>query len=358
MASSSSAASTGGTGESGADGSSDGTTSGSGTSTGAVPHCQVEVVQSLQVSTERFGTLTLVSGHPDLILLGSRGWTLAEGEMPVVERFRETSEDLMAGRFGPGGGWAYAERGAGLVTVLPLDDADAAFETIIETMPSSIVGDLDADGLDDLVIRESDGVFRLWRADGDGGFVMSAVSEPSELGSLGFAPATDWAPAAVLVAQDDSGVAGFELVDDVIEKTYTVEAGFVWSVQGVQPLSEAGRSILVAREGGILLDPIEGYVGFLEGQEGGWTRRGVDLGFPLFTAPGALDLDDDAVLDAVAATLGPTLRGGCSEGDTLVPCLEAPLSGTPESLSVTEDGRVFVATEDDGLWVYQLGACV
>ena len=329
---------------------------GSESTTGATEHCQLEVVESVQLSAERFGTLTLAEGDAALVLLGSWGWTLAGSvESPVVERFVEPAAPMLAGRFGPGGGWAYAELDAGTVRVLPLGDPGTSIETSIGPAQASVVGDLDEDGVDDLIVVDAD-THHLWQADGLGGFSLAAASDTAYPGAIsGFAPATAWAPAAVLVGQPDSGVLGLELVGDALEKVYAVEIGFVWSMGGVTPPAGAGRSLLVAREGGVLIDPLVGEVGFLDGQAGVWTRRAVELGESLSAPPRALDLDADGVLDVVAAT--STLRGACSTDDALVPCLEAPQSGTPESLAVHEDGLVFVATEDAGLWVHRLGAC-
>ncbi len=307
--------------------------------------------------------LTLAQGHPDVVLIGGRGWTLAGSvEAPLVEQPRGSLGDVQAGRFGPGGAWAYAQRGPGVIQVMPLDDPDATFETPVESPGSLLVGDMDEDGLDDLVFTGID-LLQLWRADGAGGFVLLAEPEDTNPGDFfGFSPATDWAPAAVLVARSDTGIVGLELEGDVLEKAYAIDVGLVWAVRGVQPSSErseAGRSILVAREGGTLLDPLTGYVGFIDGQDGAWSRRGIELGFFLYTAPQAFDLDADGVLDAVVpiSQSGGTLRGVCSLGEEMVPCLEVPLTGEPEAIAVDPDGQVFVATEADGLWVHRLGAC-
>ncbi|MBV1860825.1 MAG: hypothetical protein KUG77_20590 [Nannocystaceae bacterium] len=150
---------------------------------------------------------------------------------------------------------------------------------------------------------------------------------------------------------------GLELSDDVLIKAYTAEVSLVYAAQGV-PASEAGRSLLIARAGNVL--PIEGYVGFLDGQAGRWSLRGVDLGVPLNTPPVAFDLDADGLLDALVTASGSpaTLRGACSQGDTLTSCLDVSVMGTPESVIIDEDGIVFVATQADGLWAYRLGECL
>lgn len=337
------------------------TDSGGESSTGELVQCEVEVLAATQLSDARFGVLTLTDGDSNVMVAGSRGWTLADSvEAPVAQQVVESEEPLMVGRFGPGGAWAFGEPGPALIRVLPLNDPDAVVETSTGSIPSSLVGDLDDDGLDDLVVVTS-GRYDLWRADGDGGFVWQAQSEDSYPRAFrGFAPATAWTPAALLIVDDAQGLVGLELSGDVLEKAYAVELILAWSVQGVQPLSNVGRSILVAQYGGALVDPLEGYVGFIDGQDGGWTGRGVDFGQFLLAPPGALDLDADGTLDAVAATTGMdgSLRGGCSRGDVLVPCLDHAVAGTPESIAVREDGAVFVATEDQGLWVYRLGECL
>ena len=334
-----------------------GDSGGSDTTAGVTPRCRVEVVASMQLSPERFGTLTRTEGDPEHRLVGAWGWTLAGSvETPVVERFWEPAEPMSAGRMGPDGEWAYLEHEPGLVRVLPLGDPGAVYETPTARSPGpSVVGDVNDDGVDDLVFVDA-GTYTLWQADGLGGFAMVAASQESYPDAFsGFASPTDVAAAAVLVGQSDSGVLGLELADDVLVKAYAVELGFVWSMQGVPPPAGAGRSILVAREGGVLIDPLEGWVGFLDGQAGTWTRRGLELGRALSAPPAALDLDADGVLDAVAAT-GDTLQGACAQDEMIVPCLDAPLTGATESIAV-QDGVVFVATADEGLWAYVLGAC-
>ncbi|MCR9160162.1 MAG: hypothetical protein ACE37F_37440 [Nannocystaceae bacterium] len=337
----------------------DSTSAGASTTTGAPAHCRVEVLESVQLSTERFGTLTLAGGDSQLLLLGARGWVLSGSlDAPLADRFVETTEPLLVGRCGPGGSWAYVEVGAGQVAVLPLDDPGTRYETELDAA-SRILGDIDDDGLDDFIVIDG-GAYEAWRADGSGGFeFLAASAETFPNAFTGFAPATAFAPPAILAAQDDSGVAGLQRMGDVLEKTYTVEASLVWSAQGVPPSVGAGRSILVARYGGVLIDPLVGYVGFLDGQEGGWTLRGLELQAVVTIPPRAFDLDADGVLDAVAATSGssPTLRGACSEGATLLGCLEAPLAGTPEALAVDDEGVVYVATQDEGLWAYRLSGC-
>lgn len=343
-------------------GSATGQTSAADTTAAEPIHCQVEVLESVQLSPERFGALTLPDGHPDVVVLGSTGWTLAGTiEAPVVERFLEPQEEMLAGQFGPGGAWAYAHLNRDGVDILPLDDPDTAWPTTLDNHTPVLVGNMDQDDLDDL-ITSRDGVVGLWRADGAGGFELLAESPESYPDAIrGYAAATDWPPPAILIAQapKESGILGLELTDDVLEKAYAVDVFNSVSMQGVTPAGRAGRAILVATYGGILIDPTRGRVGFVEGQDGTWTGRDIEFPESVETEPRALDLDGDGVLDAVFATAGddPRLVGACSQGDELLPCLEVPLPGEAESLAVDADGRVFVATLRNGLWHHQLGPC-
>ncbi len=356
----------GGTADSGISAASSGSTSGLGsgaeTTTGASTHCQVEVLESTQLSPERFGALTVPHGHPDLLVLGGSGWTLAGTvDAPVVERFLEPLGEMLAGRFGPDGGWAYAHLTDDVVDVLPLDDPDTAWPTTFGDDTPVLVGDMDQDGLDDLITAR-DGIVGVWRADGTGSFELLAESAESYPDAFrGFAPATDWAPPAVLIAQapNESGILGLEVADDVLEKVYTVDVVGSWSMQGVQPTGQARRAILVASYGGTLIDTTPGRIGFIEGQDGTWTGRDIEFADFVEAEPRAVDLDADGVLDAVFATPGTGARlvGACSQGDELAPCLELPLTGEAESLAVDEDGHVFVATREDGLWFHRLGTC-
>ena len=335
---------------------------GSGTTTGGpTMHCQVEVLESTQLSVERFGTLTVPRGHPQLLLLGGTGWTLSGTfGAPFAARFLEPLGEMLAGRFGPGGGWAYAHVSADVVNVLPLDDPDTASEIIIENNAPMLVGDVDEDGLDDLIAFD-DGYARVWRADGAGGFDLLAESEERYPNAFhGFAAATDAAPAAVLITNGSSfaGTLGLERSGGVLQEAYAIDTGLVWSIQGVSPSGRGTRALLTASSGGILLDPLIGHVGFLGERDGVWTGRGYDLGTELAAEPKATDLDADGVLDAVAVGRNSKLLGACSAGEELEPCLEVPLAGVPESVAVDDDGQVYVATEDGGLWLFRLGACL
>ena len=315
------------------------------------------------MSPERFGSLTLAAGHPDVVVLGGWGWTLAgSADAPVVERPVEPAEVMLAGRFGPGGGWAFAEVIGPMVTVRPVDDADVSFDSAVPNSGQWVVGDIDDDGRDDLIVYAS-GRFVLWRADGAGGFEAFAASQKEPAAQLyGHAPATQWAPPAVLVAEVSTGTSmvGLEVEEDVLVKSYTTgAAALVWWASGVESSAEASREILYVSYGGPLINPKQNGVGFLVGQDGAWESRTFRFAADASTQPRATDMDGDGTLDALVGAIGgDRLLGACTEGENeLVPCLDVALEGDPESIAVDSDGQVWVATEDAGLWVYRLGPC-
>lgn len=324
--------------------------------------CQVEVEESVAVSPERFGGLTLAAGRAGVIVLGARGWVLTGSvDAPSAERLIETDAPLLAGRFGPGGALAFAQLDDQLVTVQTIDDAPTSTESMVPNEGLWVVGDIDADGLDDLVVT-SDGRIVVWRADGAGGFEALVSSAKGESAALfGHAPATPWAPPAVLVADGSSGegIVGFEAGEDLLEKAYTIDVALAWWAGGVPPLREASREVLYATEDGVLRNPENLEVGLVVGQDGEWLRRRHRFAAMAATQPRAFDLDHDGTLDALVGTIDDNrLIGACTVGDfDLVPCLDVALQGAPESIAVDEDGQVFVATEAAGLWVYRLGAC-
>lgn len=336
--------------------------SSSSTTGSAEPQCQVEVVESFAVSPERFGALTLANDERSAVVLGAWGWGLfGSADDPTVTRIVDTPSPLLAGRFGPDGGLAFAEVADETVTVRPVDDPLSSVGSTIAHGGTWVVGDMDADGLDDLVVT-SGGRIVVWRADGQGAFEALAASEDGQLAQLyGHAPASAWAPPAVLVSDDatGAGIVGFEVEDDALAKAYTVAVPLVWWAGGVQPSREASREILYAAQGGVLIEPKDRQVGFVVGQDGEWLRRRYRFAAASATEPRALDLDLDGTLDAVFATAGADrLVGACTDGDfDLMPCLDVALEGRPESIAVDGNGEVFVATEDAGLWVYRLGRC-
>lgn len=348
----------------GSSGSSGVVESGSSSSTTGAPEpqCDVQVVESFVVSPERFGALTLANDNGDAVVLGAWGWVLAgSADMPTVERVVDPASPLLAGRFGPGGGLALAEVSDQSVTVHPIDDPPSSVTSTIANGGTWVVGDIDADGRDDLVVTAG-GRIVAWRSDAAGGFEELAASEDGRSAQLyGHMPATPFAPPAVLVADEATGkgIVGFEVEDDVLAKAYTVALSFVWWARGVQPSRNASREVLYAARGGLLIDPKDSEVGFVVAQDGEWLRRRHRFAAGSATEPRALDLDQDGTLDAVFATVDEDrLVGACTDGAfDLVPCLDVALEGTPESIAVDGNAQVFVATEDAGLWVYRLGRC-
>lgn len=340
-------------------GGTDSSSSSTGTTTS---QCEVEVVESFSVSGERFGELSVPGGDRSPLVLGALGWVLSGSiGTPAVERLIETEAPLLVGRFGPDGGTAFAQVDGQTVAVRSLDDPATAVESTVPNSGTWVVGDMDADGLDDLVVT-SGGRIVVWRADGGGAFEELAASEDGQLAQLyGHAPATAWAPPAVLVSDDatGAGIVGFEVEDDALAKAYTVAVPLVWWAGGVQPSQKASREILYAAQGGVLIEPKDSQVGFVVGQDGEWLRRRYRFAAGSATEPRALDLDRDGTLDAVFATAdADRLVGACTDGDfDLVPCLDVALEGRPESIAVDGNGDVFVATEDAGLWVYRRGPC-
>ena len=329
-------------------------------STGFPPACDVQAGEPRMLSGGRFGTLTVPVGDPDHIVLGAQGWRLVGAlDNPDDVLLLEPLDEMVVGRFGIGGQWAFGHFAEGVVDVVPLDGVDLPIMTTLDGPGRLVAGDMDGDGLDDLIATHEQRV-QVWRADGRGRFERLAESEPqSPEGLTGYAPASPSSPASVLVS-GDGVVIGLEVEEASLVHRFDLELPSAYFVQGVEPNPGASHTLLVSTW--YVQLSLHHTVGFVDHVDDAWVGRGLDVEVETIVEPRPVDLDGDGVLDVIYAEPDAgLLRGACSRGEGLEPCLEVSLPGSPESVAVTEHAGVswaLVATQNDGLWAYPLGDCV
>jgi hypothetical protein len=214
------------------------------------------------------------------------------------------------------------------------------------------VGDLEGDGLDDLVAAEGE-LVRVWRNPDAYAFVADdAVDAEYEVWSVAFI--SRGAPGLTHVAAlGAGGLTVFEITENGLGEGELLETSAVYWVWAADFRGTGELGIGFVHEGGTLAN-INSGVGVAYFADGEWTSASHDLDGASTGGVAFADLDGDVDLDIAVSVGGDRIDLACLSDVGYTLCGRMTIGMGADGLAVLEDPLRLVISNEDGTWLMPL----